>query len=590
MVNPISDQAVLERSHRQSPFHALYFILYYVGMRVIRYKNRTLRKFRKSILHGYWFLKLKVSDLIDFRHTPLGKRLQRVFIAPFQETADNLRRYKEYWADPEYAVLEYGQVTFKPPMTRLLPCFAPVGNFIWRGFHYLLPAAGAVALAFTMNYYSKMDYALKIEYNGEYVGYIKDEVDFENAEQQVLERMIASDASAPENFSPIYTFERIYPDQLTPPELLVNNLVQASGGEIQEATGIYVDGSFLGAVEDGDSLLLELKQRKDEDRARAEENAAVNFVQDLKLQKGLFPVSSLVTMDFLEQKFDSEVSGAVTYTVQEGDSPYSISTKFDVPIQVIYDLNPGTENALMVGDELTIAQPMPFLQKKVVKTITEQIEIPFGTKIEEDKNKNTDFKEVLVEGQPGITQIISEVTYIGGRETERTVMSERTIREPVQEKVLVGTLKAASYNFNTTSGVPAQSGKVDTSSNGGKNVGGYIWPVGTQRVICPIWGYSGHTGTDIGAPSGTPIWAAKDGTVTYSGWSRGYGYNVVIAHADGTKTRYAHCSALGVTQGQTVTQGETIASVGRTGNATCDHCHFEIISNGSFVDARSAIG
>lgn len=590
MTSPISNQPILERSNSRTPFRSAHYLLYYIGTRIIRYNKRTLRHTRKAFMRFYWFSKLKLSDTLDLQHTPLGIRFQRTFVAPFSQTADNLHRYIEYRRDPEYAVMEHGQVTVKPPMTKLFPVFEPLRDFAWRGFHYLLPLAGIAVLATAMIYFADMDYALKVTYNDEYVGYIQDENDFELAEKKVLERTIASDASAPSSFSPIYSFEMIHPEQITPPDLLVNNLVQASGNEIQEATGVYVDGNFVGAVENGEDLLLDLKNMKDIERSNAEENAKVSFVQDLKLQKGLFPITSLVSLDSLDQKFNSEVSGAIIYTVKKGDSPYTIANDFNVPMQTIYNLNPEATASMLVGTELTIAKPMPFLQKKVVKTITEQTEIPFEIEIQEDKNKNTDYKETIQNGRVGINKIVSEVTFIGGAEAERNIISESTIMQPVAEKVVIGTLKASNYSFSSSSAVPAPSGKVDTSASGGTNVGGYIWPVSTANVICPIWGYSGHTGTDIGAPAGTPIWAAKAGTVSYSGWSRGYGYNVLITHSDGTKTRYAHCSALGVSAGQTVLQGQAIANVGRTGNATCNHCHFEIISNGKYIDARNAIG
>ena len=122
------------------------------------------------------------------------------------------------------------------------------------------------------------------------------------------------------------------------------------------------------------------------------------------------------------------------------------------------------------------------------------------------------------------------------------------------------------------------------------NAGGYIWPVNGGYISCPIWGYSGHTGTDIAAPAGTTIWASKGGTVAYAGWSNGYGYNVLINHGDGTKTRYAHCSSLAVYTGQQVSQGQVVGYVGQTGWASGNHCHFEIISNGTFLDARNYIG
>lgn len=91
---------------------------------------------------------------------------------------------------------------------------------------------------------------------------------------------------------------------------------------------------------------------------------------------------------------------------------------------------------------------------------------------------------------------------------------------------------------------------------------------------------STHTGLDIATSLGTPIKAASSGTVTYAGWKESYGYLVVVQHSDSVQTYYAHCSKIYVSDGQQVSQGETIAAVGSTGNSTGPHLHLEIRVNG----------
>ena len=89
-----------------------------------------------------------------------------------------------------------------------------------------------------------------------------------------------------------------------------------------------------------------------------------------------------------------------------------------------------------------------------------------------------------------------------------------------------------------------------------------------------------HTGLDIATSKGTPIKAAAGGTVSFSGRKGSYGYLVVIDHGNGVQTYYAHCSALYVSAGQSVSQGETIAAVGSRGNSTGPHLHLEVRING----------
>ena len=93
----------------------------------------------------------------------------------------------------------------------------------------------------------------------------------------------------------------------------------------------------------------------------------------------------------------------------------------------------------------------------------------------------------------------------------------------------------------------------------------------------------GHKGIDIAAPYGTTIFAAEEGTVVLVQKIRyGYGYNFIIQHNDGRRTRYAHCSAIYVSVGQKVIKGEPVAAVGSTGQSTGNHLHFEVIENGVF--------
>jgi murein DD-endopeptidase MepM/ murein hydrolase activator NlpD len=88
-----------------------------------------------------------------------------------------------------------------------------------------------------------------------------------------------------------------------------------------------------------------------------------------------------------------------------------------------------------------------------------------------------------------------------------------------------------------------------------------------------LWS-STHTGQDFSAPYGTPIRAAGDGTIVSAGYDGSYGQKIVIVHADGTETWYAHMSSFVRTGGE-VKAGDVIGRVGSTGNSTGNHLHFE---------------
>ncbi|TSC80291.1 MAG: peptidase M23 family protein [Parcubacteria group bacterium Gr01-1014_29] len=109
-----------------------------------------------------------------------------------------------------------------------------------------------------------------------------------------------------------------------------------------------------------------------------------------------------------------------------------------------------------------------------------------------------------------------------------------------------------------------------------KDAGGYyVRPVNGARSQ----GLHGFNGVDLAASCGAPIYASAPGTVIVSkryGWNGGYGNYIVITHANGTQTLYAHNSANWVTSGQYVTQGQAIGAVGSTGRSTGCHVHFEV--------------
>jgi murein DD-endopeptidase MepM/ murein hydrolase activator NlpD len=98
-----------------------------------------------------------------------------------------------------------------------------------------------------------------------------------------------------------------------------------------------------------------------------------------------------------------------------------------------------------------------------------------------------------------------------------------------------------------------------------------------------------HRGVDIAAPKGSPIGAFAEGTVVFAGRQGGYGKTVVIEHADGRQTRYAHAERLMVRAGDVVRAGETIATVGSTGRSTGPHLHFEVSEEGQRIDPLRAL-
>lgn len=151
---------------------------------------------------------------------------------------------------------------------------------------------------------------------------------------------------------------------------------------------------------------------------------------------------------------------------------------------------------------------------------------------------------------------------------------------------------------NSGSGNSGSSGSNSGSgSNGGySSTGKFSWPLkgytyvssGYEVRVSPITGkVESHTGIDIPAPTGTPIYAAGSGTVAWAYKSASAGNWIGIEHSNGLYTVYMHMSAFAVSAGDVVNEGEVIGYVGSTGWSTASHLHFSVRRNGQYVDPNN---
>lgn len=169
-------------------------------------------------------------------------------------------------------------------------------------------------------------------------------------------------------------------------------------------------------------------------------------------------------------------------------------------------------------------------------------------------------------------------------EYERQVAAEKAAAEKAAAE------KAAADAKKNESTKTDDAKKDDSSSGSSSSSSGFTWPCSSHRITSyfgkrnsPTAGASTyHKGIDIGASSGSAIYAAASGTVVTAGYSSSAGNYVTISHGNGISTTYMHCSALYVSSGDSVSQGQTIAAVGSTGISTGPHLHFAVIVNGSY--------
>ncbi len=164
-----------------------------------------------------------------------------------------------------------------------------------------------------------------------------------------------------------------------------------------------------------------------------------------------------------------------------------------------------------------------------------------------------------------------------------------------EQKAMIDELMSEEYDALWSDLISAGGGVIINPNTSYVGTGILAWPLDGDYTITSPFGtridpISGviktHGGTDIAAPTGTPLLAAADGTVITASYDAdGYGFYVKIKHDDTYTTLYGHCSVLHVTVGQVVKQGQLIAEVGSTGYSTGPHVHYEVIQNGVRVDA-----
>ncbi len=127
-------------------------------------------------------------------------------------------------------------------------------------------------------------------------------------------------------------------------------------------------------------------------------------------------------------------------------------------------------------------------------------------------------------------------------------------------------------------------------SCGSRPGGGTVWTNPLPNGAYVRGFYAGHSGIDIAAPIGTPIYAANGGPILYAGWNNwGYGSTVVIGHG-AWSTLYGHMSSIGVRCGQTVAAGQVIGYVGSSGNSSGPHLHFEVRYRNRPADPSATAG
>ena len=244
------------------------------------------------------------------------------------------------------------------------------------------------------------------------------------------------------------------------------------------------------------------------------------------------------------------------YTVQEGDSLWSIANSMNVEVDTLIGCN-TLGNVLHPKVVLRIPNQDGIFHKIKSGDTIEKISSTYKVQVNRIKSVNPTLELESL-------KIGSELFVPGARIEAASAKDDK---------------KTTTGKTNNR----RQDSKSSNSNIKDNSSGVFRWPV-AGKISSP-YGWRRHPITrrndfhsalDIRASRGTPIKASNGGQVAYAGWMSGYGKVVVIQHSNGYSTLYGHCSSISVNKGQRVSAGEVIGRVGSTGRATGPHVHFEL--------------
>lgn len=427
----------------------------------------------------------------------------------------------------------------------------------------------AIAMMVVMGAAGVLNYctAYEYSYNGQKLGLVKEKDDVlqitdlvQGALTEEKNMKIVIDAKDDITFDRKLALDE---SQIDNSEQVLKRLTYMGDLKVK-ATGIYVDGKKIGAVQDRKTAEKALKDVADKytkqgDNTKVE---SVRFLEKVDIKTANTDLEDLHSEEEMVDLLCTSGEKETVHKVVAGDTLHSIAKKYDVWEDQLLEDNKGINSKkLEVGSNIIVKQQAPVLTYEVVEKITYDKVIEH--KVEEQKS--ADIYEGMTEtqqaGADGLSEITARVTLQNGKKVEEENLVTTVKEEPVTEVVLVGTKER-----------PPTVGS-----------GKYIWPLKdsfTQTSgFGSRWGRQ-HKGIDLAVSVGTTVYAADGGTVVEAQYSGSYGNVVMIDHQNGQETRYAHNSKLLVKKGDKVYQGQPIAKSGNTGRSTGPHVHFEIRFNG----------
>lgn len=410
-------------------------------------------------------------------------------------------------------------------------------------------------------------------------------IDWANVElQEGRERYLPEGASPPPPETPSAPEERrpVPGDtEASPPE----SAPPPAAAEPDTSDPVSPQGGITYVVKEGDTVYALARQYS----LTVADLAVANDLADPRV---IYPGDTLVIPD--ASATTPEPAAAATpeppedenaYVVRSGDNPYRIARRFGVPVEALIKLNNITNpTRLKVGQVLIIPGPdvtaPPAPAPKEPQATIPPTAAADGTYVVRQG-------DTLYEISRRFDITMATLIAANDLADPRRLDVGQVLVIPDTELESASTPPPAPPTATApppTATAPPPTPVVEETPVPQDT--GFIWPV-EGGTISQYFRY-GHGAIDILLPVGTPIVAAADGVIEFSGWNNyGYGWLIIVDHGNGFRTLYAHQSELLVDVDQKVKQGELIGKSGHTGYSTHPHLHFEIILNNVLKDPCS---
>lgn len=336
-----------------------------------------------------------------------------------------------------------------------------------------------------------------------------------------------------------------------------------------EATAILVDGEAVAWVADEATAKEVLEKFQAGFALEGCETLSFEMQNQVTFEDCKVSPAKIMDCDAVINLLKTGTDKILKYTIKQGDTLWSIARTNDTHVEDILKANPGlTENSILaLGSEINLTKTEPLVHVEAVYKKAVRGTIEFKAEYVKDTKLASGQSKVTQQGQNGEKEVVYRFRTRDGVKVGQEKLGATVIKEPVTKIVAQG---SRAY-------LASRGGGSSRAASGGS--GNFRWPTTASRLSQRYGG--GHTGIDIDGDTGDPVYASAGGVVTFAGYSGGYGKCILIKHSNGLVTRYAHCSSLSVSSGDTVSSGEVIGRVGSTGRSTGSHLHFEVISGGS---------